>query len=216
MAWKPPPIREPIQQGNTISRVWSRWFNTVLGKFVQALGSLTTDGFLVKSGSDAHTRKLTSPAGNITVTNADGTGGDPGLNVISDYLYARVSGVAGEIDITDLGSEKIQIGISSLFTLDHGNLTGLGDDDHLQYHTDARADTWLANGHETTYVHDDIALNTTHRNTTSGNPHSVASSDLTAGGTPQSGTYTFGGGATGDVQDMTFENGILTGVTLVP
>lgn len=27
---------------------------------------------------------------------------------------------------------------------DHGGLTGLGDDDHTQYHTDARADTWLA------------------------------------------------------------------------
>lgn len=26
---------------------------------------------------------------------------------------------------------------------DHGLLTGLGDDDHLQYHTDARADTWF-------------------------------------------------------------------------
>ena len=28
-------------------------------------------------------------------------------------------------------------------TVDHGNLIGLSDDDHLQYHTDARALTWL-------------------------------------------------------------------------
>jgi hypothetical protein len=28
--------------------------------------------------------------------------------------------------------------------VDHGGLTGLGDDDHTQYHTDGRADTWLS------------------------------------------------------------------------
>ena len=27
---------------------------------------------------------------------------------------------------------------------EHGLLTGLGDDDHSQYHNDSRADTWLA------------------------------------------------------------------------
>ena len=37
--------------------------------------------------------------------------------------------------------------------LDHGALLGRGDDDHSQYHTDARAATWLANNHETTYDH---------------------------------------------------------------
>lgn len=47
------------------------------------------------------------------------------------------------------------------------------------------------------------------------NPHGVASSQLVTG-TPQSGTYTFGGGSTGDVASMTFENGILTVVTTVP
>lgn len=30
------------------------------------------------------------------------------------------------------------------------------------------------------------------------------------------GTYTFGGGATGDIATMTFTNGLLTAVTLVP
>lgn len=29
-------------------------------------------------------------------------------------------------------------------SIDHGNLIGLGDDDHTQYHNDARADIWLA------------------------------------------------------------------------
>ena len=36
---------------------------------------------------------------------------------------------------------------------DHGGLGGLTDDDHTAYHTDARAATWLAANHETTYNH---------------------------------------------------------------
>ena len=36
-------------------------------------------------------------------------------------------------------------GIGSGIT-DHGSLSGLGDDDHFQYHNDARAATWLAAG----------------------------------------------------------------------
>ncbi|MFA5365374.1 MAG: hypothetical protein WC325_09375, partial [Candidatus Bathyarchaeia archaeon] len=35
----------------------------------------------------------------------------------------------------------------------HSGLTGLDADDHVQYHTDARADTWLSEGHETTCDH---------------------------------------------------------------
>jgi len=61
---------------------------------------------------------------------------------------------------------------------EHGGLTGLSDDDHLQYHTDARAATWLAANHETTYTHADIASNTTHRGLSSGNPHSVTPTEL--------------------------------------
>jgi len=33
--------------------------------------------------------------------------------------------------------------LKTVLTMDHGLLTGLADDDHLQYHTDARALTWL-------------------------------------------------------------------------
>jgi len=62
--------------------------------------------------------------------------------------------------------------------IDHGGLTGLADDDHTQYHTDARAATWLAANHETTFTHADISLNTTHRGLTSGNPHIVTPAEL--------------------------------------
>lgn len=63
--------------------------------------------------------------------------------------------------------------------------------------------------------HADVVSNTTHRGLTN-NPHSVTSTQLVASGTPQSGTYNFGGGGTGDIATMTFSNGILTAVTLVP
>lgn len=36
---------------------------------------------------------------------------------------------------------------------DHGGLTGLSDDDHVQYQTEARANTWIAANHETNFVH---------------------------------------------------------------
>jgi len=62
--------------------------------------------------------------------------------------------------------------------IDHGSIAGLADDDHSQYHTDARAASWLAANHENTYAHSDIALNTTHRGLASGNPHSVTPTEL--------------------------------------
>jgi hypothetical protein len=64
--------------------------------------------------------------------------------------------------------------------IDHGFIAGLLDDDHIQYHTDGRANSWLAAGHETTYTHSDIALNTIHRGVTSGNPHNVTVGDIGA------------------------------------
>lgn len=43
---------------------------------------------------------------------------------------------------------QIQTSFANILSLgnvtDHGNLSGLSDDDHLQYHTDLRADAWLA------------------------------------------------------------------------
>lgn len=183
--------------------------------FIQALTSLTASGLLVKSANDAFARQIVSSKSHLTIANADGVSGNPDLNVATTFLPNGIKGTSGQIVVTDNTDGSVTISISGSFTLDHGVLTGLGDDDHIQYHNDSRANTWLANGHETTYNHTDIALNTNHRNLTSGNPHNVQASDLVTG-TPQSGTYTFGGGASGDVASMTFENGILVGVTLVP
>jgi hypothetical protein len=70
--------------------------------------------------------------------------------------------------------------------LDHGGLTGLGDDDHSQYYNSARIDTWLgtkdtgdlAEGSNLYYTearvsaNTDVSANTTHR-TSSGVDHSL-------------------------------------------
>jgi hypothetical protein len=52
---------------------------------------------------------------------------------------------------------EVQTAFGAVFTptqaTDHGNLSGLTDDDHAQYHNDTRADTWLADGHSTQYPH---------------------------------------------------------------
>jgi len=48
---------------------------------------------------------------------------------------------------------KTMLDIEIKWPGDHGDLLGLADDDHTSYHTDARAATWLAANHETTYNH---------------------------------------------------------------
>jgi len=49
----------------------------------------------------------------------------------------------GQVMTYDLSSNTWQPSTISTGTTDHGTLTGLGDDDHTQYHTDTRALTWL-------------------------------------------------------------------------
>ena len=62
------------------------------------------------------------------------------------------------------GSAWVKLGS----TTDHGNLLGLADDDHSQYHTDGRADTWLG-----TKDLDDVGDGTSYER--------VAAAELTAG-----------------------------------
>ena len=78
--------------------------------------------------------------------------------------------------------------------IDHGALDGLTDDDHTQYHTDARALTWLGTTDITdhgTYDHTSlttIGSNThaqidTHLAHNTGHPNSVVSASEPADGT---------------------------------
>jgi len=56
------------------------------------------------------------------------------------------------IEVNDYRNVVDEPGVGAVVG-DHGNLVGLNDDDHAQYHNDARAATWLAANHETTYNH---------------------------------------------------------------
>ena len=105
------------------------------------------------------------------------------------------------------GGTANNTGGSGGLTSDHGALAGLGDDDHLQYHTDARGDlrySLLSHSHVAADVtdfdtevgnHTDVALNTTHRASdgkdhsdvvlnnahrvlVTGNPHAVTQTEV--------------------------------------
>lgn len=60
------------------------------------------------------------------------------------------------------------------------------------YHTDARAATWLAANHETTYTHGDIALNTTHRGS-DGSDHTHIDQAVTIAASPTFAALTISG-----------------------
>lgn len=79
---------------------------------------------------------------------------------------------------------------------DHGALTGLGDDDHTQYHTDGRALTWLGTrtsddlpeGATNLYYSDAkvalapaVVANTAHAAIVTGNPHAVTKGEVGLG-----------------------------------
>lgn len=91
--------------------------------------------------------------------------------IAAKFIFQKGEDIASKVE-SAFGTPFTSAGVT-----DHGNLAGLADDDHTQYHTDGRADTWLAANHETTYNHSDIATNTTHGGLTN-NPHSVTPTQL--------------------------------------
>ena len=62
-----------------------------------------------------------------------GSGAYYEITQIDDYRYAKDENAGAGTTVSD-----------------HGNLTGLADDDHAQYHNDARAATWIDAGFSTT------------------------------------------------------------------
>ena len=93
----------------------------------------------------------------VDVYDTDGNGGTSTilLNGRSiESLVAYASGTLAKCRLNDISREfviddtpaNLQSWFNASFTggvTDHGALTGLADDDHTQYHTDARALTWL-------------------------------------------------------------------------
>lgn len=107
--------------------------NVALGAFDLSATDVTVTGI-------AHINTITSTS-TLSITNNVDMGGS--------YTVTNLTAPVNGSDAVTLDYLVDAITEAS----DHGALTGLADDDHLQYHTDARAATWLAAGHETTYNH---------------------------------------------------------------
>ncbi len=107
---------------------------------------------------NGHFALIYPQAEHVNVANAEAES-PPGLvpSYIAEHalLVGRIIfkvGIAAPIEVQSAFTTQFTAALAA----DHGNLAGLGGDDHTQYHTDARAATWLAANHETTYDHTDI------------------------------------------------------------
>lgn len=73
-----------------------------------------------------------------------------------DKLFQLVSyqtpPAAPEVGPIVIGSTQLTFALGS--SMDHGDLSGREDDDHLQYHTDGRAETWLSTKGTTTVLNE--------------------------------------------------------------
>jgi len=141
------------QSGGTIKQ-------NVYGNFVSMSLNGTIDGtsygiYLTETGSPDYGFYQDGTAQNVF-------GGDiTAANYTAANLFTACATSAGSLDF----SSDVTLTVAETETT-------------TNYHTDARAASWLAANHETTYTHTDIASNTTHRETTSGNPHSVTPTEL--------------------------------------
>ena len=90
---------------------------------------VTVEGVLIKDGQ-VDGRDVATDGAKLDGIEAGATADQTGTEIVTSIN-------------TELGGTTWQGGGSG-GTSDHGSLSGLGDDDHPQYHTDARADAWLA------------------------------------------------------------------------
>lgn len=105
-----PPTREPLITGKELSRMWVRWFDAIKRSWETLLTVPTGTGFRhITGGVEDAAAKL--------VENAD-VHATAGI-AESKLTFNKTTGH----DHDGVGSKKV----------DHGNLNGLGDDDHPQY-----------------------------------------------------------------------------------
>jgi hypothetical protein len=92
--------------------------------------------------------QFASDSSSIAAHNTTHYGGGTDPLLISDLGETAISSPSAGNYLRWNGSDWANVAASQIVTdinalLDHGTLLGLADDDHTQYHTDARALTWL-------------------------------------------------------------------------
>jgi hypothetical protein len=115
-------------------------------------GAPTTGDLTAHTGAanphtgSASTGDLSAHVGNVA--NPHGVSAAQVGNATAQWNASQVQGTA--VDAAAIGTGKVlkYDGTKLVYaadndTTDHGALSGLGDDDHTQYHTDGRALTWL-------------------------------------------------------------------------
>jgi len=121
----------------------------------------TNDGQIVHDNLSGYVGDQHVAHAGVTLTAGSGLSGG-GTIAASRTFALDINGLAADTIVAadtiafydDTGAHNNKTAFSDFnAALDHGALLGRGDDDHTQYHTDARAATWLAANHETTFNH---------------------------------------------------------------
>ncbi|MEE8484223.1 MAG: hypothetical protein V3S46_06455, partial [Nitrospinota bacterium] len=116
-----------------------------------------------------------------------------------DLQFKKINAGSSKITITDdTGNDEVDIDVAEA-NIDHGSINGLNDDDHTQYHTDARHDAKNVNTHADITstgadIDDAVTKKHSHSNQTqldlvtdgdhdvrTDNPHSVTKSQVSLG-----------------------------------
>ena len=114
-----------------------RWsYNDTAGKIQAFVSPANIDhGALGGLGDDDHTQYLTSPRANTWL-------GTKSIGALSDVSPSTPTN--GQVLTYHNASGQWRNQSPTVYVTDHGALTGLADDDHLQYLTSPRANTWLS------------------------------------------------------------------------
>ncbi len=88
--------------------------------------------------SDTFMTDLTNDKWEVFISNTTGPTGDAGEDGQGVPTGGTTGQVLAKVDGTDYNTEWVDAGSGGV--TDHGALTGLGDDDHSQYHNDTRGD----------------------------------------------------------------------------
>ena len=98
--------------------------------------SISPVTFEVIEGGDAGE---TNTATNVGLTGTSIVEGKVGV----DLQFRSVTAASTKLSVSNnAGNKSVDIDVTQA-NLDHGSIGGLADDDHTQYHTDGRANTWL-------------------------------------------------------------------------